>query len=155
KSSQLRPQCGTELATNLKRRRHWRRLSAAPLRNATFNATEASMLAGILRCRWPFAATTATTIALLSSGLALADDRDGDDAHRMKTTTPIKHVIVLIGENWSFDSVYATYKPRRGQFVNNLLSRGVVDENGQPGDNFFLSTQFQINQPYPNKYFID
>jgi phospholipase C len=113
------------------------------------------MLAGILRCRWPSAAATATSIALLSSGIAAADDRDGDDAHRMKTATPIKHVIVLIGENWSFDSVFATYKPKRGQFVDNLLSRGVIDERGMPGPNFSVSMQFQINQPYPATFFID
>jgi phospholipase C len=113
------------------------------------------MLAGISRCRWPFAAATATSIALFSCGLAAAEDRDGDDAHRMKTATPIKHVIILIGENWSFDSIFATYKPNRGQFVNNLLARGVIDERGMPGPNFFASMQSQINQPYPATYFID
>jgi phospholipase C len=113
------------------------------------------MLAGILRCRWPAAAATATSIALLSCGLAAAEDRDGDDAHRMKTATPIKHVIVLIGENWSFDSIFATYKPSRGQLVDNLLARGVIDERGMPGPNFFASMQSQINQPYPATYFID
>jgi phospholipase C len=73
----------------------------------------------------------------------------------MKTATPIKHVIILIGENWSFDSIFATYKPNRGQFVNNLLARGVIDERGMPGPNFFASMQSQINQPYPATYFID
>src|SRR6202048_1988077 len=113
------------------------------------------MLAGILRCRWPSAAATATSIALLSCGLAAAEDRDGDDAHRMKTATPIKHVIILIGENWSFDSIFATYKPNGDQFVDNLLARGVIDERGMPGPNFFASMQSQINQPYPATYFID
>jgi len=113
------------------------------------------MLTRILRCRWSSLAATASSIALLSCGLAAAQDRDGDDAHRMKTATPIKHVIVLIGENWTFDSIFATYKPKRGQFVNNLLSRGIVDEQGHPGPNFGDSMQFQINQPYPASYFID
>jgi phospholipase C len=27
------------------------------------------------------------------------------------TTTPIKHVVVIIGENHSFDNVFATYQP--------------------------------------------
>ena len=27
------------------------------------------------------------------------------------TTTPIKHVVVIIGENHSFDNVFATYRP--------------------------------------------
>ncbi len=30
------------------------------------------------------------------------------------TTTPIKHVIVIIGENRSFDHVFATYQPKTG-----------------------------------------
>ena len=32
-----------------------------------------------------------------------------------RTTTPIKHVIVIIGENHTFDNVYATYQPPSGQ----------------------------------------
>ena len=31
------------------------------------------------------------------------------------TRTPIKHVIVIIGENRSFDHVFATYVPKNGQ----------------------------------------
>ena len=39
------------------------------------------------------------------------------------TTSPIKHVIVIIGENRSFDHVFATYEPaKRGESVWNLLS---------------------------------
>jgi phospholipase C len=39
-----------------------------------------------------------------------------------QTTTPIKHVIVIIGENRSFDHVFATYIPKNGQTVDNLLA---------------------------------
>ena len=113
------------------------------------------MLTRILRCRRSSLAATASSIALLSCGLAAAQDRDGDDAHHMKTATPIKHVIVLIGENRTFDHIFATYKPKRGELVNNLLSRGIVDEQGKPGPNFLDSMQFQINQPYPASFFID
>jgi phospholipase C len=35
-----------------------------------------------------------------------------------RTLTPIKHVIVIIGENRTFDHVYATYRPRFGEFVS-------------------------------------
>ena len=31
---------------------------------------------------------------------------------QIQTATPIKHVIVIIGENRSFDHVFATYKPK-------------------------------------------
>jgi phospholipase C len=58
------------------------------------------------------------------------------------TKTPIKHVIIIIGENRTFDHVYATYKPREGQTVSNLLSKGIVDVNGKPGPNYSLSAQF-------------
>jgi phospholipase C len=58
------------------------------------------------------------------------------------TTTPIKHVIVIIGENRTFDHVYATYKPKAGQSINNLLSEGIVKANGKPGPNYSHSAQF-------------
>jgi phospholipase C len=79
------------------------------------------MLPGILRCRWRSTTVDATSIALLSCGLALAEDHDADDAHKVRTATPIKHVIILIGENWSFDSMYGTYKPKQGQRTGSLL----------------------------------
>jgi len=59
-----------------------------------------------------------------------------------KTATPIKHVIVIIGENRSFDHVYATYKPKKGETVSNLLSKGIVNEDGSPGPNYSLSAQY-------------
>jgi len=90
---------------------------------------------------------------LLSCGVALAgDERDHGDHHN--TATPIKHVIVLIGENWTFDSIYATYQPKHKQSVDNLLSRGIVTASGAPGPNFAQSQQFQIEPPYTT-YFID
>jgi phospholipase C len=71
------------------------------------------------------------------------------------TTTPIKHVIVLIGENRTFDNVYGTYQPTSGQSVANLLSKGIVTASGGPGPNYSASMQFQIQHPYPPEYFID
>jgi phospholipase C len=59
--------------------------------------------------------------------------------------TPIKHVIVIIGENRSFDHVFATYVPRSGQTIRNLLSQGIVTldphKNAIPGPNFQLANQ--------------
>jgi phospholipase C len=57
-------------------------------------------------------------------------------------TTPIKHVIIIIGENRTFDHVYATYKPKEGETISNLLSKGIVKANGKPGPNYSLSAQF-------------
>lgn len=53
-----------------------------------------------------------------------------------KTRSPIKHVIVIIGENRSFDHVFATYQPKHGQTVWNLLSEGIVNADGTAGRNF-------------------
>jgi len=71
--------------------------------------------------------------ALAATGPAAAAAGAGDSA---PTTTPIKHVIVIIGENHSFDNVFATYKPPRGQQIWNLRSEGIVNANGTPGPNF-------------------
>ena len=60
----------------------------------------------------------------------------------IRTATPITHVIVLIGENRSFDHVYATYVPKRGERVSNLLSKGIVNVDGSPGPHYRLATQF-------------
>ena len=87
--------------------------------------------------------------ALLSCAIAVADDDRGD------TATPIRHVIVLIGENRTFDNIYATYEPKHGQWIGNLLSRGIITSAGEPGPNFGRSQQYQINQPYPSTYFIE
>ena len=58
------------------------------------------------------------------------------------SSTPIKHVIVIIGENRTFDHVYGTYTPKDGETVSNLLSKGIVKANGKPGPNYSLSAQF-------------
>ena len=58
------------------------------------------------------------------------------------TASPIKHVIVIVGENRSFDHLFATYEPKPGETVNNLLSEGIVTDTGAPGMNFGLANQF-------------
>jgi len=51
-------------------------------------------------------------------------DRDHDHFRRDRdTVTPIKHVIVIIGENRSFDHVFATYVPKHGQILWNSSLR--------------------------------
>jgi phospholipase C len=57
------------------------------------------------------------------------------------TRSPIKHLIVIIGENRSFDHVFATYQPRSGQVVANLLSRGIIHADGTPGPHYDLAAQ--------------
>ena len=35
-----------------------------------------------------------------------------------------------MGENRTFDHLFATYQPRPGQHVDNLLSKGIIDIHG-------------------------
>jgi phospholipase C len=70
--------------------------------------------------------------------------RHGGDRSDL-TRTPIKHVILLIGENRTFDHVYATYQPPRGQSVRNLLSEGIVNADGTPGPNVAAALQWQAS----------
>src|SRR6478752_1090803 len=61
------------------------------------------------------------------------------------TASPIKHVIVIVGENRSFDHLFATYVPKPGETVNNLLSEGIINADGTPGANYSQATQFQAD----------
>src|SRR5260370_12650479 len=63
----------------------------------------------------------------------------------LKTATPIKHVIVVIGENRSFDHVYGTYAPKSGDSILNLLSERIVRGNGSPRPNFAPAKQFMTS----------
>ena len=81
----------------------------------------------------------ATSLVALVANLGAPLPASAEDDHR--TATPIKHVIVIIGENRTFDHVFATYRPGHGEHVSNLLSKGIVNEDGTPGPNFFLAAQ--------------
>src|SRR5260221_4243142 len=71
-----------------------------------------------------------------------------------KTTSPIKHVIVIIGENRTFDHIFATYKPKSGDGIRNLLSEGIIKADGTPGPHFSKAEQFQAVKPFKTEYFI-
>src|ERR1039457_1401305 len=57
-------------------------------------------------------------------------------AQETKTASPIKHLIIIVGENRTFDHIFATYKPTSGETVDNLLSRKIINADGTPGPNF-------------------
>jgi phospholipase C len=80
---------------------------------------------------------------------ALQPSRDKD------TATPIKHVIVIVGENRSFDHVFATYVPKKGQRVWNLLYEGIVNADGTPGRNFSKAEQLAANDTSSDGYLLD
>jgi phospholipase C len=106
---------------------------------------------------------SALAMAQFSMGPALAQQfpppkppNPSDDHH---TQTPIKHVIVIIGENRSFDHVFATYVPKNpSQSVNNLLSEGIIrldaDKNTLPGPNFAQAHQLAAADPGPADPFL-
>ena len=62
--------------------------------------------------------------ALMQAGWfgVLAAESDSRNKQDADTRSPIKHVIVVIGENRSFDHVFGTYQPRHGQSIANSIS---------------------------------
>ena len=82
----------------------------------------------------------AAILSLVASKGGLAKSANSSDG---ATTTPIKHVVIIIGENRTFDEIFATYHPvRQGTMVSNLLSKGIVNADGSPGPSYDLAKQY-------------
>jgi phospholipase C len=93
---------------------------------------------GIGRYRGSAVLTSAAMCALMASGLmtqGLADDNN-----KGKTATPIKHLVIIFGENISFDHYFASYPfalndqkpvfyPRDDTPAVNGLSAGLLTDN--------------------------
>jgi phospholipase C len=92
----------------------------------------------LLACASVLAIATQTWVpsALAAQPLGPNDDN---------TKTPIKHVIVIYGENRSFDHLFATYVSPSGDKVQNLLSEGIVGADGSPGPKFKQALQYQAS----------
>ncbi len=85
---------------------------------------------------------TAAILSLVSGNVyAGGSPIGGASTNDRKTDSPIKHVIVIIGENRTFDHLFATYEPREGEHVDNLLSRGIINKDGSPGPNYAKAAQ--------------
>jgi phospholipase C len=97
-------------------------------------------------------AVVGITIVQFSLGGPLAGSLQANEKEHTKT--PIKHVIVLIGENRTFDHLFATYVPKSRDSVSNLLSKGIINADGTPGKHFSKSAQFQAIAPFQTKFFI-
>src|ERR1700760_1320795 len=68
-----------------------------------------------------------------------------DPVAAVPTATPIKRVIILIGENRGLDHMFGTYTPKgAGQTISNLLSKGIVKADGSPGPNYALAQQYSV-----------
>src|SRR5262249_38975201 len=134
--------------------RHIRGLLARMLSTRSLNSTGLEVR---MRSKHPnrlLAALAAGVSIAATLGVAAADDNP--DKGSRKTASPIEHVVIIVGENRSFDHIFATYVPKgRHQKVLNLLSQGIVKADGSPGPNFAQGHQFQLVSP-PNlgKFFI-
>jgi phospholipase C len=95
-----------------------------------------------------------TAMFQLAIGSAFAAGQTDTGSRDAETTTPIKHVIVIIGENRSFDHVFATYVPQKGQTVRNLLSEGIVKADGTPGPNFPAAEQKAAYDVAPDAFML-
>jgi phospholipase C len=96
----------------------------------------------------------ALTVFQFSLGGPLAGSLQAHENENGQTRTPIKHVIVLIGENRTFDHLFATYVPKSHDSVSNLLSKGIINADGTPGPHFKKAEQFQAVAPFRSSYFI-
>jgi phospholipase C len=78
---------------------------------------------------------------------------DSDQADSIKTASPIRHVIILIGENRGFDHTFGVYVPKgKKQTISNILSKGIVNLDGTPGPKFSLAQQYAVT-PQASWYF--
>ena len=96
------------------------------------------------------------TVFQLAIGSAFAAPLSNSQPSRDDdTATPIKHVIVIVGENRSFDHVFATYVPtKKGETVWNLLSEGIVTKTGAPGPNFQKFSQSAAKDQAPDAFLL-
>ena len=86
---------------------------------------------------------TAITAQALAPAVAAAAPLQPNDHN---TTTPIKHVVVIYGENRTFDHLFATYKPPAARPSSTCCREGIVKEDGTPGPNFAKATQFKATR---------
>jgi phospholipase C len=99
------------------------------------------MLNDVAPSRWRFAAR-AILLTMLGQACVPVGALAQDHQSAPQTQTPIQHVIVIIGENRSFDHVYATYQSPSGDAVSNLLSKGIINADGSKGPNYNQTAQY-------------
>jgi phospholipase C len=109
--------------------------------------TIASILISVAVCLGMLAAAPRNfRVSALSSGQNSSEIFRGKDVPLTVADprSPIRHLIVVVGENRSFDNVFGTYVPSDPtQTVWNLLSQDIVQINGNPGTNFDAAAQHQ------------
>ena len=99
------------------------------------------------RRRW-FTSAVYMTTAASAIGFAAPKNTPApskDAAAVFATATPIKHVIILIGENRGLDHTFGVYKPKgKKETISNILSKGIVNDDGTPGSSFGLAQQYAV-----------
>ena len=104
----------------------------------------------------PRHAATAAAVALAALvGAGPASAQPEQPAAVAQTATPIKHVIVVVGENHTFDNIYATYRPPGGQAIENLRSEGIVTARGAPGPHVARARQWKATDTTADGYQTD
>ena len=86
----------------------------------------------------PWLGLAVSAAVLSATSLCCSPRAYADDG---ATATPIQHVIVVVGENHTFDNVFGTYQPKGAQKISNLLAKGIVNADGTSGPNFDSAKQ--------------
>src|SRR6201990_1012041 len=102
-----------------------------------------------VRIRTTLGVSALLSFSLMAATAGMANDNgkggEQDKGRDGKTETPIKHVIILIGENRGTDHTFGVYKPRgKHQTISNILSKGIVNEDGSPRPHFSQEQQFSV-----------
>src|SRR5262245_34210348 len=98
-----------------------------------------------------------SAVTLCTLGLAACGGNGGSGGSGTdETASPIKHVIIVVGENRSFDHLFATHVPLHPQEgIHNLLSEQIVTASGAPGPLFSKAHQYRISAaPNGGNFFI-
>jgi phospholipase C len=106
----------------------------------------------VRRCGRRAAAVSAVVLAGAAAAMPARSADPDLVTDQLSTATPIKHVIVVIGENRTFDHIYGTYVPKSHDSILNLLSEGIVTATDLPGPNFAAAKQFTTSGQ--TSYFI-
>jgi len=99
-------------------------------------------------------ATVGISLVALMANLSAPFSAQAAEGPGHVPVTPIQHVIVIIGENRSFDHVFATYVPKNEQRVWNLLSEGIINADGTSGPRFSQYQQSAATDQTPDPFLL-
>src|SRR6202000_872339 len=143
---------GSTMNPTLKFRKKWKATTAVCIVSTMAVATAAFAASHTGLSTWetrspptPSLNNGAPTADVANSKLEKASTSSSSNSADGVTASPIKHVIILIGENRGLDHTFGVYQPKgKNQTISNLLSKGIVNEDGTPGPNFSLAQQFSV-----------